>query len=140
MAGKVPGAVVNINGEKLRRLIRQRWDGSRASLARACHTDPQTLSKLLSRTSCNAEMIRRIAPHLGMGYAELLDEVAAYNSVPHMHRLHSGFTLEQMSKKSGVSIETITNIEHGKDCFTFTAFVLAKTCNVTLSEYMGYEE
>jgi len=140
MAGKVPGAVVNFDGEKLRRMIRQRWDGSRASLARACHTDPQTISKLLARTSCNAEMIKRIAPYIGMSYVELLDEIADYAGPQAKYRLHAGYTMEQLSKRSGIAVETIKNIEHGRDCYTFTAFCLAKALNVSLCEYMGYEE
>ena len=84
--GKMRGATVKIDGEKLRTMIEDYWPHSRASFARECGIDPSTLSKMLLRGSCNAEMLNRVARRLDMSEPELMDAVSKYKSVPHSYR------------------------------------------------------
>lgn len=138
--GKMFGATVKIDGEKLRAMIEDYWPHSRASFARECKIDPSTLSKMLLRGSCNAEMLNRVARGFDMRGSELMDKVAKYKSVPHSYRVKANMSLEELERKSGISIMTISRIEEGGDCFVFTAFCLSQVFGVSVGQYMGYKE
>ena len=138
--GKMRGATVKIDGEKLRTMIEDYWPHSRASFARECGIDPSTLSKMLLRGSCNAEMLNRVARRLDMSEPELMDAVSKYKSVPHSYRAKANMSLKDLEKKSGISIMTIARIEEGGDCFVFTAFCLSQVFGVSIGQYMGYKE
>jgi hypothetical protein len=136
--GKMPGAIVSFDAEKLRAMIKEHWDGSMASYARYCRIDPAALNKMFKRGTCNVEMLYRISKGVRMPAYELLDRVALWRSAPHRCRARANLTLEQLSQKSGIGVSTIEGVEGGGDCCTFSAYCLAQALGVTIEEYFGY--
>lgn len=140
MAGKTPGASVKFDSDKLRSMIEDRWPDSRASFARSCGIHPATFSKMLIRGTCNVDMLYRLAHGLKMPESMLMDKVVCYKNKPHAYRVRANMSIDQLSKKSGISAESISHVENGRDCFVFNAYCLAQVFGVSIGQYMGYEE
>lgn len=103
----MPGATVQIDADKLRVMIADRWPFSRASFARECKIAPATLSKMLIRGTCNVEMLYRLAHGLKMPESMLMNEVVSFKSIPHSYRAKANMSLAELSKKSGISEMTV---------------------------------
>lgn len=55
-------------------------------------------------------------------------------------RLEKGLSVPKLSELSGIHRRTIQDIEKRGDCMLSTAFILAKTLNVTLNDIYPSDE
>ena len=133
------GTIVAFDSDKLRVAVKEAGFRSLRSFALDIQVDPTQLAHAIKRGRCYADLLFAMERGLGIDEDALLTD-ATQKSRPRYWRQRKGMSVNQLSKKSGVSTSIIHRLERGDgDCYCFSAACLAKALEVPMGVYLGYE-
>lgn len=134
------GTIVTIDVPRLQTALVDRGYCSMRSFSLSIGMLPSQLAHTVKRGRCRSDMLARIERGLALAPGALSTDGAG-KSRPRSYRQLKGWSVKQLSEKSGVSTGVITRLERGEgDCYAFTAACLSKALGIPMGVYLGYEE